>query len=111
MTGAALADFPQPKRKVEPMAQSQPDVRAYPFKLLSKIEDTHMSQTWLAARKVAGKVSGNTTGTTQQVVLKIALRDRTDGTEQFRTNQNAITNEEEWLRKLQGAQPHPGLVN
>ncbi|MCE7980731.1 MAG: serine/threonine protein kinase [Caldilinea sp. CFX5] len=92
------------------MAQSQPDVRAYPFKLLSKIEDTHMSQTWLAVRKIAGKVGGNTTGLQQQVVLKIALRDRTDGTEQFHTNQGAITNEEKWLHKLQGDQPHPHLV-
>ncbi len=82
------------------MQELPPNVGAYPFKPLRRIEFTKMSQTWLAATRGADQPSG-------QVVLKIARRDQT---ENFRSNQAAITNEEHWLRKLQSTANHPGLV-
>ncbi len=83
------------------MQDLPPNVEPYPFKPLRRIEFTKMSQTWLAATRAAAQTSQ------QHVVLKIARRDQT---ENFRSNQAAITNEERWLRKLQSTANHPGLV-
>ncbi|MFN8440463.1 MAG: protein kinase [Caldilineaceae bacterium] len=84
------------------MSEQLPNVSAYPFRIVRKIEETHMSQTWLAETQRANQQQAGS-----RVVLKIALRFRT---ETFTANQNAIENEQNWLRRLHERQSHPGIV-
>ena len=86
-----------------PAIEQHPDIQKYPYKTLAKIEETNMSQVWLAETEHTEFQAA-----AKRVVLKIAYRGRTDT---FAANQNAITNEEEWLRKLQGKTNRAGIVH
>ncbi|MFN8487665.1 MAG: serine/threonine-protein kinase [Caldilineaceae bacterium] len=84
----------------------QPNLGHHPLKLIRRIEETNMSQTWLATMRRTEEQQH----VRKEVVVKIARHDRSDGTDHFTFNQNAIDNEEEWLRKFQSKERHPGIV-
>lgn len=83
------------------MTYQPPKIGVFPFKIIGEvpIEETNMSQTWLAVTTEASPP--------RQVVIKIAARRVSP---YFSRNQDAIIIEENWLKQLQARTRHSGIV-